>query len=192
MDQRSGDRWISGWSEIFVRCKRNSNAKFWSTRCEDRFSTEQNHPEYPLQEKRSVWRKWKLTKKTVSFEENRLLTWSTITSGSLGPMILSRIIQSFLQLFFKWLFSEVRYKMRWNSIINDENPIWWHLGTIVQIENTRVWKTQDRIGIVQPGDSSEESRTWLSQIENNGEKMYRARHLFYHLAVLAVRHLHLP
>ena len=43
-----------------------------------------------------------------------------------------------------------------------------------KFENTRVWKTQDRIGIVWPGDSSEESGTWLSQIENDGEKKYRA------------------
>ena len=44
VDQRSGVGWLSGWSQIFVLCKRNSNAKFWSTRCEDCFSTEQNHP----------------------------------------------------------------------------------------------------------------------------------------------------
>ena len=50
-----------------------------------------------------------------------------------------------------------------------------HLGRIVQIENPSVWKTQD-IGIVRPGDSSEESRTWLSQIENYGEEKYRARY----------------
>ena len=42
-------------------------------------------------------------------------------------------------------------------------------------ENTRVWKTQDRIGIVWPGDSSEEVRTWLSQIESYGEEKFRAR-----------------
>ena len=34
---------------------------------------------------------------------------------------------------------------------------------------------QDRIGIVWPGDSSEEVRTWLSQIENYGKKRCRAR-----------------
>ena len=45
-----------------------------------------------------------------------------------------------------------------NFIVNDENPIWWHLGRTVQIKNTRVWETQDRIGIVWPGDSSEEVR----------------------------------
>ena len=32
-----------------------------------------------------------------------------------------------------------------NSIINDENRIWWHLGRIWQIKNTRVWETQDRM-----------------------------------------------
>ena len=41
LDQRSGVGWFSGWIEIFVTYKRNSNAKFWSTRCEDCFSTEQ-------------------------------------------------------------------------------------------------------------------------------------------------------
>ena len=35
-------------------CKRNSNARFSSTRCEDFFSTEQNHPEFSLQKKVSL------------------------------------------------------------------------------------------------------------------------------------------
>ena len=63
---------------------------------------------------------------------------------------------------------------KWDGILLSMTP-WWHLGRIVQIKNTRVWKTQDRIGIVRPGDSSEEVRTWLSQIENYDEKKYRAR-----------------
>ena len=70
--------------------------------------------------------------------------------------------------------SGIRFETWWNSFINDENPIGWHLGRIVQIKNTKVWETQDRIGIVQYGDSSEDSWTWLSQIEDNGEKEYRA------------------
>ena len=44
MDQRSGDGWFSGWIEIFVIYSWYFNAKFWSTRCEDCFSPEQNHP----------------------------------------------------------------------------------------------------------------------------------------------------
>ena len=43
LGQRSGDVWFSGWFDVVIN-KRNSNAKFWSTRCEDCFSTEQNHP----------------------------------------------------------------------------------------------------------------------------------------------------
>ena len=75
----------------------------------------------------------------------------------------------------KCRYSGIRFKVGRNSIVNDENPTWWHLGKIVQTKNTRVWETQDRIGIVWPGDSPEEVRTWLSQIENDGEKKYRAR-----------------
>ena len=44
LDQRSGNGWFSGWFEILVINKRYFDAKFWSTRCEDCFSTEQNHP----------------------------------------------------------------------------------------------------------------------------------------------------
>ena len=32
-------------------------------------------------------------------------------------------------------------------IVFDENSTWWHLWRIVQIKNTRVWETQDRVGI---------------------------------------------
>ena len=46
---------------------------------------------------------------------------------------------------------------------------------LYKIKNTRVWETQDRIGIVRPGDSSKEVRTWLSQIESFGEEKYRTR-----------------
>ena len=38
-------------------------------------------------------------------------------------------------------------KWKRNSIVDDTNPIWWHLGNFAQIQNTRVWETQDRIGI---------------------------------------------
>ena len=44
MDQRNGDGWFSGWFNVFVINTRYSNAEFWSTRCDDCFSTEQNHP----------------------------------------------------------------------------------------------------------------------------------------------------
>ena len=73
-----------------------------------------------------------------------------------------------------WWNSGIRFKVGRNSIVHDEHPTWWQLGRIAQIKNTRVWETQDRIAIVWPGDSSEEVRTWLSQIENYAEEKYRA------------------
>ena len=48
----------------------------------------------------SVWRNKKLKKRTVSFAEDRSLTWSTSTSGSREPMIPSRIMSTYSQLFF--------------------------------------------------------------------------------------------
>ena len=67
-------------------------------------------------------------------------------------MILSRIIPTYSLLFFEMMIFR-------NSIhVHDENPTWWHHGKIVQIKNTRVWETQDRIGIVRPGDSPEAIR----------------------------------
>ena len=56
MDQRSGDGSISGWSQNFAFYQRNSWSRLWVTRREScsSFSTEQNHPEHPLQEKVSL------------------------------------------------------------------------------------------------------------------------------------------
>ena len=45
----------------------------------------------------------KAQKETVSFVEDRSLTWSTSTSGSLEPMILSRNMPTCLQLFFEMM-----------------------------------------------------------------------------------------
>ena len=44
VDQRRGDGWISGWSEIFTFYTRNSKTRFWDIWRENCFSTEQNHP----------------------------------------------------------------------------------------------------------------------------------------------------
>ena len=93
VDQRSGDGWICGWSKIFVFYQKNSNTRFWGIRRENCFASR----------KRSVWRKWKLKKKTASSEEDRSLTWSTSTSGSLEPMILSITMPTYSQFLFEIL-----------------------------------------------------------------------------------------
>ena len=160
VDQRSGHGWVSGWSEIFAFYQRNSWFRLWVARRENCPSTEQNHPKYLLQEKGQ-------SGGNECSKEDRFLRGRQIAYliyeyfRSLEPMVLSRIMESFLQLFFKkWQYSGVRFEMGRNSIINDANPIWWHLGIFVQFRNTRVWEAQDHMWIVQYGDSSEESRTW--------------------------------
>ena len=102
MDQRSGDGWISGWSQIFALYARNySFSWLWIIGREHRFSTEQNHPEYPLQEKGQSGGTKSPKRGPFFSEESRSLTWSTSTSVSLEPTILSRIMQTYLQLFFR-------------------------------------------------------------------------------------------
>ena len=91
----------------------------------------------------------KAPRRTVSFVEDRSLTWSTSTSGSLEPTILWKIMPTYLPLFCEMMISGIRFEMGRNSVINDANPIWWPLGRIVLIKNTRVWETQDRMEIHQ-------------------------------------------
>ena len=60
-----------------------------------------------------------------------------------------------------------------NFIIIDENSTRWHLGRIAQIKNTSL-RNQNHTRILRPGDSSEKTKTWFSQVENDGEMKYRA------------------
>ena len=100
-DHRSGVGWFSGWSQIFVFCKRNSNAKFlkYSMRRSLQHWTESSV--IPNSRERSVWRNKKPEKRTFSFVEDRSLTWSTSTSGSFEPTLLSIIMPTYLQLLFE-------------------------------------------------------------------------------------------
>ena len=83
-------------------------------------------------------------------------------------------MRTYWQLFFEMMISGFRFKIGRNSTSDDANPIWWNLGKLVQTKDTRVWETQDRIGFLKNEYSSEESRTWSSQIEDNGKKKYWA------------------
>ena len=128
----------------------------------------------PISKEESVWRNNKPRKRTVSFAADRWPTWSTNNSGSLGAMILSKTISTCSLVLFEITIFR-------NSTRIDE--ILWSMTKIPSDDTLeglyklrkRVWETQDRIGIVWPGDSSEEVRTWLSQIESYGEKKYRTR-----------------
>ena len=126
-------------------------------------------------------------KRRISLEQQRgpwagpFPSWQTdclldlrILPGHWGPWFCRELHRPVHYCSSKWRYSGIRFKVGRNCIVYDENPTWWYLGRKEQIKNTRVWETQDRIGIVSHGDSSKEVRTWLSQIEDDGKKKYRA------------------
>ena len=175
VDQRSGDGWFSGWSKIFVVCKRKSSARILKYLMRGLLQHWTESSIILVSKEESVWRNKSPRKRTVSFMEDRSFTWSSSTSGSLEPTILSRTMPTYSLSVYEWTIFKNSIRDGMEFYGERKNPAWWHLGRIVQTKNTRVWETQERIGIVRPGDLSEEVRTWLSQIEDDGEKKYRAR-----------------
>ena len=113
--------WISGWSQIFALYQRNSWSELWVVRRENCFSTEQNHPEYPLQEKGQSGGNESSQRRPFPSRKDRWLTWSTNTSGSLVPTMPSRIMPTYLQLLFeKMVFrnsirNETKFYSRWRK-----------------------------------------------------------------------------
>ena len=149
--------------------------KLWVTRCEKCFSTAQNHPKYPLQEKGQSGGNESSQRRPLSPRKTDGLFDLQKLPGHWDQWFCREVCGHIHSCTSKWQYSGIRCKVTRNSIIDDAHPIWWNFRKLAQSKNTRVWETQDRIGIVRPGDSSEEVRTWLSQIEDNGEKKkYRA------------------
>ena len=165
MDQRSGDGWICGWFEIFVLCKRNSWAKLWVARRENCFSTEQNHSEYPLQQRGQSGGNESSQRRPLSPRKTDCILDLRSLPGHWSQRFCRELCRPIYNCSSEWRHSGIRLKVGRNFIVYDENPTWWYLGNIVQTKNTRVWSSQDHIRIVRPGDSSKESRTWWSQIE---------------------------
>ena len=64
----------------------------------------------------SVWRNTRPRKRTVSFAVDRLPTWSTINSGSLEPMILSRTMPTYLLLFLETMIFR-KFDSKWVGIL---------------------------------------------------------------------------
>ena len=103
----------------------------------------------------SVWRNKRPRSRTVFFAEGRLLTWFRIDSGSLGAMILSKTTPTYslsvyeMMIFRNSIQSGTEFYCLWR---NSHLMISWKDCTNW---DERVWESQDRIGIVWPGDSSE-------------------------------------
>ena len=126
-------------------------------------------------------------KKKVSLEEmkahkeDRFLRGRQIANlmyilpGHWSPMILSRIMPTYLQSFFEIMIFR-------NSIQNGTKllllmtpiPSDDILESLYKLRIRESEKLKTVLELVQYGDSSEESFTWLSQIEDNGKEKYRA------------------
>ena len=157
MDQRSGDGWFSGWSEIFAFYKRNSRSRLLSCSTREMLQHWTRSSRIPASRKGSVWRKWKLTKRAFPSRKTDRLLDLRVLPGHWSQRFCRELCRPIYTCSSKWWYSGVRYKMRRNSIVDDTNPIWWHLGKRVQIKKTRVWETQGRIGIVQYRDSQKKA-----------------------------------
>ena len=176
MDQSRGDDYFSGRFQIFAIHSGNYTFSwFWIIGRKNCIIPEQDHPEFLLQEEGP----------------------SGGTEGSESRLILSRKTDRWLDLRLlpghwrqrfcariRWLhfccsserqYEGIQYQMGRNVIVCETIPTWWYSGKSVQIENTRIWKIEDRIRVVQLGDSSEEVETWFSSIEDNGQEKYWAR-----------------
>ena len=184
VDQRSGDGWISGCSKssFSTRGIRMPDFEVLDARIASALNRIIHHSHF---------------KRRVSLEEQKSPKGEPFPSRKTDCLLDLRVLPGHKSQRFcrescrplynwssNWWYSGIRFEVGRNSTNSDENPIWWHLGRIVQIKNTRVWETQDRIGIVQCGDSSEERWTWWSQIEDNGKKKYRVSSKIYETRTL--------
>ena len=173
VDQRSGDGWISGWSQIFALYQRNSWTRFWGSRRENCSSTEPNHPLYLLQEKGQSWGNESSKRRPLPPRKTDRLPDLRVLPGQWGQWFCRELCRPSYSCSSKWWYSGIRFEMGRNSKKMTKNHLLTSWKDCTN-KNTRVWETQDRIGIVQYGDSSQESWTWLSQIEENAKKKFRA------------------
>ena len=130
---------------------------------------------WPLQEKGQS-EEVKAHKKPFPSRKTDCLHWSTNTSGSLGPMILSRITPSYLLLLFEMMIfrssiqNRMKFCCRWHKsqlmtswkICTDWKREPEKLKTVLKLYNMEIH--QKKAG---PD---------YHKIENCGEKKYRARH----------------
>ena len=113
---------------------------------------------FPSSKEESVWRNKKPQKRTVPFVEGQIAYFIYEYFPVTGA---TDSVENYTDFFTIVLRNDdiQEFDSKWDDKLN----------------NTRVWETQERVGIVWPGDSWEEVRSWLSQIENFGDEKYRAK-----------------
>ena len=157
-----------------ILSNRNSNARCWSARCEDCFSTEQNHHNSHF--KRRVSLEEQKAKKEDRFFRGRQIAYLIYEYFRVTGANDS--VENYADLFTIVLLNDdiQEFNSKWDGILLSMTniPSVDILEGLYKLRKRESEKLKDRIGTVQFGDPSEESRTWLSQIEDNSEKKYRA------------------
>ena len=124
----------------------------------------------------SVWRNKRPRSRTGSFAVGRLLTWFTNNSESLEPIVLSKTTPTCSLLCFEMtifrnsILSGTEYYCLWRK--SHMMTSWKDCSNY---EDESLKNCRRVLELYDPGDSSTEVRTWLSQFESCGEEKYRTR-----------------
>ena len=163
LDRRSGDCWFSGWLDAFVLCKVNSNAKFWSTRCEVRHWTESSL--ILISQEGSVWRNRRPRCRTVSFRGRQIAyliyEYFGVTRANKSVEIYADVVHFRLHIMLirNWTQSGTFFFLSMTKIPLDDIS-----ESLCKLRIRESEKDKTVVGHVWPEDSSEESRTRLSKI----------------------------
>ena len=174
MDQRSGDGWFVGRVKILAISIWKRFSKFRDAGREESLGSEQDHPEFPVQEEGQPRGAESPEGWPVSMRKTDRLHDLWLLSSDWCSWHCIRLCWLILCYSPWWQHSGIRYEMGRSSTVDVKNAIRWYLGKCVQIEDTWVWPTQNRVGIGRHGDSSEDIGSQLSKVENNGKEKYRS------------------
>ena len=107
--------------------------------------SEQDHPEFPLQEEGQSGGTECSQRRSVSSRKTDRLLDLRLLSSDRRSWYRSWLCGFILCYSSWWQHSGIRYKMGRISIVDVKNSIQWYFWKSVQIENTWVWSTQNRI-----------------------------------------------
>ena len=128
----------------------------------------------PFQRKNQSGRPRRPRSRTVFFEEDRLLTWSTNTSGSLEPTILLRTLPTCSLLIFEMTIfrnsirSGTEFYCPWRKIPHDD--------ILEGLYKLRIRESQKLKTVLELYDLEIHQKKTGSDYENFGEEKYRARY----------------
>ena len=174
MDQRSGDGWFFGQIEILAISLWKGLSKLRDARREECLCSEQDHPEFPVQEEGRPRGAESPKREPVSTREKKSPSWSSTTFEWLALMIQYWIVLicSLLLLMMITFSNSIQDVMKFCSLWQKFHPM-------------KAWKVCTNWNYVSPRnskpfwncttwDSSEEIGSQLSKVESHGEEEYRS------------------